>query len=302
MTLRHRGQEPRLVRHQVEVLGQQEGTRVGQLHARRRARRGLLERVQQRTDQLPAGQPAQHPRCGLAEVGDQERVGQLCREHGLRQHLALGTYAGRGRCARRLGLRLGLEAGRGLHLTLQPTGAVGDLGVLGQEVEQRRLLGGRLGQDRGDAVEALEHGVALLVGQRVVGTNPRALGAGEQSDRLVARALPRGQLPARDRAFDLAHRLREHRDDALLVPPPGLGPGAGSLGRPAVTGTPASLCGQPAALFLMRVRHGHGHNPPPAARQPSADLMSAPRPVGTGTWCVRLVRARRALAPTRGAT
>ena len=57
-----------LVRHQVEPGRDVRVARVGKGHAGRRAGGGLLERAEQRADQLPVGeQPRPRPDCGAAE-------------------------------------------------------------------------------------------------------------------------------------------------------------------------------------------------------------------------------------------
>jgi hypothetical protein len=154
-----------LMGHQLQTRREHRRSRVGQIHARRRTRDGVLERVEHRPDQLPAGQPALGLRLHRAEVGDQERVGQLGGPDGLRDRRpALGTYAAVGRRGRLL-LRLGLEAAGLLHLALELPGGLADLGVLLEQPEQRRLPRGEPREVGRDALEPLAQVVALRVGQ-----------------------------------------------------------------------------------------------------------------------------------------
>ena len=206
-----------LVRHQLELAGHVDVLRVGQRHRRGGPVADVLEGPEERAEQLPAGEPA---RLGLAlvgggEVGDEEGVGQLTREHRLRDDPAVGHARGVGVF---LGLLLlgDLHAGAGQHLPTQRVGLVGDDGRLGQQGEQRRLAGGGLGQDRGDAVEPLELTVALALRQGGVGPDAGALLAGQQGDRLEARADGDGRT-ALYGGLDLAHGPREDRDQALVV-------------------------------------------------------------------------------------
>ncbi len=210
------GDQLRLVPHQLHAVRGLEAGRLGQRHARRGT--AVLERAEQRTEQLPGGQPARagRARLGAGEVGDQERVGELAGDDRLRHHLALGG----GVRGDRLGgfLLLGhLLAGAGQHLALELAGGVGDGGVLGEQLQQGRVHRGGLGEDRGDPVEALELLTALALGGLLVGLDPGALLADEQRDDLELGARGRLQRPALHRRLDLAHGAGEDGDDPLVV-------------------------------------------------------------------------------------
>ena len=205
-----------LVLHQLEGARQHHVAGLGQRHGGGRAVADDLEGAEQRAEQLPPGQPA-----GLAtvlggglEVGGQERVGQLAGEDGLRDH---APFDGQGRVeGLLLVLLLDLDAGALEHRLAHLGGLVGDLGVLREQGEEGRLAGGRLGQDRGDAVEPLELAVALGLGQRGVGPDAGALLARQQRHGLEPRAHGDG-LAAVDGRLDLAHGAREDRDQPLVV-------------------------------------------------------------------------------------
>ena len=250
VTLGDRGQHLRLVGHQLEVGRQHQLPLLGQLHAGRGARDRVLEGVEDGADQVPADQPAD--RLGLrgrAVVGDQERVGELGRHDRLRDHPPLGPVAGRVLLRRKDGFLGDLEPGGLGHLALPAAGALGDLGVLLEEVEERRVAGRDLGEDLPDAVEAAHQVVALALAHLGVGLHPRALLAREQRDRLVARVVTRRHLPTRHRVLHLAHGLGQHGHQALLVP----FPGRGLSGTSASAGPVLTPAGQPAALFLARL-------------------------------------------------
>ena len=216
MTVGRRGHHLRLVLHQLERARQHHVARLGQRHGRRGAVADLLERAEQRPEQLPAGEPA-----GLAtvlragrEVGHEEGVGQLAGQHGLRHDAPLGD-------SRQLGgvdrlVLLDLDAGALEHRPAHVGGLVGDLRVLGEEGEQRRLAGGGLGQDRGDPVEPLELAVALGLGQSGVGADADAFLTRQQGHSLEPRPHGHG-LTALHGGLDLAHGARQDRDDSLVV-------------------------------------------------------------------------------------
>ena len=155
---RGRGDQLRLVRHQLQAARRVQGGRRGQGHARRGSAAGALERAEQRAEQLPAGQAARTGRAlpGGREVGGEERVGQLPRDDRLRHDPALGGGGG-GRGLRRRDLVGGrLDAGGPQHVPRERPGRVGDDGVLGEQREQRGVADGGLREDRRDPVEALE--------------------------------------------------------------------------------------------------------------------------------------------------
>ena len=169
-------------------------------------------------EQLPAGQPmsASLALRGCAEVGRQERVGQLARGDRLRHHPALAPGVDHGLGDDDL-LRDRLEAGGLEHLPLEPPGRVGDLGVLGEQGEQRCVPSRGLGEDRRHPVQPLELLVAVRLAARLVGLDAGALLAHQQGDDLELRAHRRHHRPALDCCLDLAYGAREHRDDALVV-------------------------------------------------------------------------------------
>ena len=96
----------RLVAHELLAARHEAGRRLRQRHACGRARRGLLERPEQRLEQLPAGETARAGRGALRrrlEVGGQERVREPAGDHRLRDDALL-----LGRGLRRRGRGLGL--------------------------------------------------------------------------------------------------------------------------------------------------------------------------------------------------
>jgi hypothetical protein len=74
-----------------------------------------------------------------------------------------------------------------------------------------------VGQDLGDAVQALELGVAMRGGHGRIVLYAGALDAGEYRDGLEPCALPSGQVPSLNSRLDLSDRHREDWDDASLV-------------------------------------------------------------------------------------
>ena len=220
VTVGRRRDDLGLVLHQLQHARQHHLARVGQGHGRGGAVADLLEGPEQRTEQLPAGQAPGLAAAlrGGAEVGHQERVGQLAGQHRLRDH---PTFGDGGELVGLLGLLLReLDAGALEHRPAQVGGLVGDLGVLGQQGEQRRLAGGGLGQDGGDAVEPLQLAVSLGLGEGGVAPDAGALLAGEQGHGLEPRA-HRHALAALHGGLDLAHGARQDRDQALVVEGPG---------------------------------------------------------------------------------
>ena len=224
MALGDRGQQPRLVGHQVEALRQQHRPRLGQLHARRRTRA------------RPARRSSAAARSAPTRRGDPCTRGAAWLKSGTRNGLASCAWttdcgsAVRSRTAfenGRLGLRLGLrlEPGLALHLALEPARGVGDLGVVlaaGVKSDGSRVaIWARIVARPSRRLSC----VSCCVG--VSASSPRTLrplGAREQRRGLEPGALARGQLPLVDGALDLADRHREHRDDALVVPPAVLAP------------------------------------------------------------------------------
>ena len=109
-----------------------------------------------------------------------------------------------------------LEASGLEHLAPQGLGRIGDGGVLVEQCEQGGLAdrGGR--QDGGDAVEALELGVAGRLGDRLIGLDGGALLAYQESDDLELRPGRRLDLTALDRGLDITDRHRQLGDDVLI--------------------------------------------------------------------------------------
>ena len=268
------GDHLRLVVHQLlAARGPQRG-RLGERHARRRAGRGLLERTEQRAEQLPGGERARlHvARRGVGEVGGEERVRELARDHRLGHHAALGGAVG-GRLRGRF-LGLGLDTTGLEHLPLQGLGGVGDDGVLTEQLEEGRVAGGRLGQDRRDAVEALELSVALGLGALLVGLDAGALVADEQGDHLEHGAVGDAHRAALDPRLDLAHLAGEDRDDAFVVARTGtlLVP----LRRTTTTRLTSALTSH--SLLLRSIRRTHAHRTTSARTHGRCDRAS----YGTG--------------------
>ena len=154
---------------------------------------------------------------GVGEVGGEEGVGQLARDHGLGDDAALGGAVAERTTPPGLLLGLELDATGVEELALQRLRGVGDDGVLAEQLEQRRVAGGRLRQDRRDPVEALELAVTLALGALGVGLDPRTLVAHEQGHDLEQGAVGDPHGAALDPGLDLAHLAGEDRDDALVV-------------------------------------------------------------------------------------
>ncbi len=261
---RRGGHDLRLVVHQQLSAAGGQRRRLGQRHARRGAAGGVLERPEEWAEQLPGGEPP-GPRLaggGVGEVRCQERVRELAGHHRLRHDAAL-VRGGRGLLRRRRCLLHDrLDTGGGQHVALQRPGGVGDHRVLGEQLQQRGVPGGGLGQDGGDAVEPLELLVAVRLGAGGVRADAGALLAHQQGDHLerrTTRALHRAALGT---GLDLAHGAREHRDDAVVVEVthPAVVPrrGAGSAGTALVS---SSQQAPPPELLPARVP-GHGWRGP----------------------------------------
>ena len=206
----------RLVLHQLAAGRGDQRPGLGQRHARRRA--AVLEGAEEGTQQLPAGEPAGPGVLGggAGEVGDEEGVGEATGDHALRDDPLLDDGGVRVVLVH-LGLVGHLEAGALLHLTTQVLRGVADLGVLGQQVQERGVAGGGLGQDRRDAVEALELLGALGLRGLRVGLDPGPLLADQQGHDLELRARTRRHGTALGGTLHLAHRARQDGDDPLVV-------------------------------------------------------------------------------------
>ena len=224
-----RGDQLRLVRHQLQARRGEPCRRRGQRHACRGSPTGALEGAEQRAEQLPAGQAA---RTGGAlrnggEVGGEEGVGQLPGDHRLRHDPAL-RVGGSGRGLRRrdlFGRRLDAEVPQ--HLPLERPGRVGDVGVLGEQRQQPGVPDGGRREDGRDAVQALE-----LLGPVTVASGRRpdagTLLAQQQGDGLELRAHGRRHAAAPGGRLDLADGSGEHRDDVAAVADASLLPRGGT--------------------------------------------------------------------------
>ncbi len=208
----------RLVRHQRQGTRDAHERGLGQRHAGRDAAAAVLEGAEQRAEQLPAGQPL-GPDLGLGcglEVGSEEGVGELAGDDRLRHDPALGGF---GRVCLDRGdlLRGNLDPGLLEQFAAQRSGRFGHLGVLSKEREQGGVARCGPGQDRRDAVEALELLGCTGGGAGLVLPDPRPLLAHEQGDDLELRAhRGLGRSPP-DGGLHLADDPGEHRDDALVV-------------------------------------------------------------------------------------
>ena len=214
---RRGGDQPALVRHEFQPAGHPGGGRLRQVHARQCA--AVLEGLQQRLDELPAEEAA-----GLGaalgdggEVGFEEGVGQLARDHRLGHHPAWHGRRGLGRLGLSGGLFRHLDAGRLEELAAQGPGAVGDDGVVGQQPQQGGVAGCRGREDGGDAVEAFQLLGAPSPGLGLVCLDAGAFLAHEECHHLEL-GPDRGQRATTlDRGLDLADDLGEHLDDAVVV-------------------------------------------------------------------------------------
>ena len=220
---RGRGDHPCLVRHQLQTAGRPDRGRLGQSHAGRGSAPGVLERPEERTEQLPAGQAARLDPglLGDREVGGEEGVGQLSRDDRLRHDPPLGGDRGSRRLIRCHLLGRRLDAGGSQHVALEQPGRFGDLGVLREQPEQRGVAGGGLGQDRRDPVEALELLCLVDLAAGLVALDARALLADQQCDDLELCAYRRHHGSTLDGRLDLAHSAGEDGDDAVVVAPAG---------------------------------------------------------------------------------
>ncbi len=142
------------------------GRGLGQRHAGRGAAGGVLEGPEQRPEQLPGGQPARRGRAGWARWRSRGRgtgwpAGArrpTAARPGARWRSAAATSR-RGDSSRARSMPAARSISR-----LRAAAGLGDLGVLGEQLQQRGVAGGGLGQDRGDAVEALELLAAVRLG------------------------------------------------------------------------------------------------------------------------------------------
>ena len=225
-----RGDERRLVRHQLQPLGRAQRGRHRKGHAGRVAAPGAFERAQEWPEQFPSGQAARarHPLRDGGEIGGQEGVGQLARDHRLRNHPPLG----RGRRGRRLWPRSlldgGLDAAGPHHLPRESPRRAGDDGVLGEQRQQPGVPDGGRREDGGDAVQALELlGPGALAAARL---RPDAgpLLPQQQGDRLELRAHAWRHAAALGGCLDLTDGAGEHRDQVTAGGHPSLVPRGGT--------------------------------------------------------------------------
>ena len=283
---RGRGDHPRLVRHELEPVGQQGGGRLRQVHARERPT--VLEGPQQRLDELPAGEaagPGRAPGDG-GEVGREEGVGALTGEHRRGHHLSLHGRRGLGRRGLLDGFLRHLDAGLLEELAAQRPCPVGDDGVVGEQAEEGGVAGGGRRQDGGDAVEALE-----LLGTPRRRHLPVRLDAGpflthEERHHLELRPDRGGRAAAPDRGLDLADHLGEHLDRAVGVvarPAPGAGAGVvlaracAVLTRACAAGTLGSSSHELLLRSGRSIPGGTWPAPHPQARTPGSPGRRRPR-------------------------
>jgi hypothetical protein len=169
-----------------------------------RAAGARLERLVQRPHQLPAVEAAAGGgcRCAQCHVGRQERV-RLAARLDLRRHdLALGERGGHDGSLPAGGGRVGddelvlgqlgarLEQPVAAHALGDRRGRLVDL----EQLDQRGVAGRGLGEDRRDAVEALEQLGTRGGGHGLVGLHARALLAHEEGDHLELDAVGRAEL------------------------------------------------------------------------------------------------------------
>ncbi len=224
-------EEPRLVGHDLEAP-RRDPVELGdgrQVHARGRAAGAGLERLVQRTHELPAVEAPTRCVTGRTrrEVGREERVRHLARLDRGRDDLLLGERRGhhgsRGRSAvgddelvrRQLGA--GFEQPVAAHAARDRRRGLVDL----EQLDERRVARGGLGEDRGHAVEALQQLGARGVGDLGVGLDAGALLADEEGDHLELHSVGGAELAALGLGFDLAHLAGEDGDDGGLVVPTG---------------------------------------------------------------------------------
>ena len=276
MALGRGGDELGLVAHQLGTVAGVEGLGLGERHARGGTVGGALEGVEQGADELPRGEPAGLDALdgGGGEVGREERVGQLARDDRLRDDATLDRRRG-GRLL--VGVLLDDRGGAGghQHVALEGVGLVGHDGLVAEQLEQRGLTGGRLGEDRRDAVEALELLGTLRLGARGVGLDAVALLTHEQADGLEAGAGRHRDAAALDTRLDLAHGAGEDRQEPVVVEVTG----ASLLARRrACAGPTLASCGQ--------------ELPPRAARPRDRGGTAEPAPGRAGTAGGRVLRGR----------
>ena len=258
--------------------GRPQRGRLGQRHARRWRRPTASSKdAEQRAEQLPAGERARLARCAARRRrsrgrGTGWRAGARSPTAGTtrRSAAAVGASAP---AARLLGL--GLDAGGVEHLALQRLGGVGDDGVLGEQLEERRVAGGRLGQDRRDAVEALE--LLGRAGPRCSSLSALIRARSSRTSRATTWNMVRSDgahRAALDPRLDLAHLAGEDRDDAFVVARAGtlLVP----LRRTTTTRLTSALTSH--SLLLRSIRRTYAHRTTSARTHGRCDRAS----YGTG--------------------
>ena len=200
MPVGRRGDDLRLVRHQLRARPASAGGRLGQLHARRGPAAGPLEGAEQRAEQLPGGQP----RAGAPWSARRRRSRARGRgwRAGGRRPTAARPGARRCRCGSGVG---SAAAPPRASASIPAASSISRLSALAasettassaSSVEQGGVAGGGLRQDRRDAVEALELLGALGLGAGRVGLDAGPLLADQQGDDLEL-GPHRGQSPVR---------------------------------------------------------------------------------------------------------
>ena len=229
--------------HDLEALGR-DVVELGcrrQIHRRRSAAGPRLECLVERPHELPAVQTtARGGGRTRREVGSQERVGQLPRLDRGRGHLSLGDRGRNHRDLHRGSVGddelFRRQFGSGFEQPV-PTHALRHrrrrlVGL--EQLDERRVAGCRLGEDRRDSVEPLEQLDACGIGDLAVGLHSRALLAHQEGDHLELHPVRGSELAALRLRLDLAHLAREDRDEGCLVVATGrlLAPrGGGCRGR-----------------------------------------------------------------------
>ena len=139
-------------------------------------------------------------------------------DHRLRHDLLLGLRSDRGRL---LGddelIRTELDAGRDEHVPPQLASGVRHRCLFGEQCDERSVPRSSLGQDGGDAVEALQEFGALGIRQSGVRLRLRTLLTHEQRDHLELGAVGWTDLAALCSTLDLTDGSGEHGDDANVV-------------------------------------------------------------------------------------